>query len=411
MTKLRMYALVLSLAVFGPLSAQAQSTPTFTVLYTFTGNADGANPNATMALDGRDNLYGTTQFGGYLDCNLSLHPGCGTVFRLDTGRKLTPLYTFPGPVGGGGVILDGRGNLDGVAHLENGQLYKLNMDGAYHPLYNFAGEGDGNLPTANLIRDSGGNLYGTTLLGGSFDPSCQGGCGTVFELESSGQHKVLYSFLNNADGNEPLDVIRDRAGNLFGITDHGGQGCPNLLGCGTVFKVDAAGRKTTLHAFTGRKDGSTPVGNLAMDAEGNLYGATTAGGDLSCPYNGGAGCGVLFKLDATGKETVLHAFHGGASDGAFPISVTLGAAGNLYGNIGQGPNPVSGQCGAIFTLDRSGNVIYLHVLNGNTEGCGPVGALIQDAAGNFYGTAALGGDLNNPNVCFNGCGTVFKIKP
>jgi uncharacterized repeat protein (TIGR03803 family) len=398
----------------GPLSAQ---TPTFTVLYSFTGNADGANPTtATMLRDAQGNLYGTTQFGADIDCNISLHPGCGTVFRLDTAGKLTALHTFGGGSLGldsSGLVRDGNGNLYGTAGggLGQGLVFEVASDGAYTELYNFMGGSDGDLPSGILDRTAGGTLYGTTILGGgSTDPMCPNGqgCGTVFELGSADEYKVLYSFRNNADGAEPNSVIRDSAGNLFGTTLHGGMGCVPVSGCGTIFKLDATGKKTILHKFTGGNDGSTPSGGLVLDSAGNLYGATSAGGDLKCPFEGGAGCGVVFKLNSKGVLQVLHAFHGG-SDGNVPASVILDPAGNLYGTTESGPN--TDDCGTVFKLDAQGNLTNLHNIAGGAEGCFPVGALVRDAAGNLYGATAFGGYLGNPSVCLNGCGTLFEIKP
>ncbi len=420
MVSVRMSALALSTACLAlllgqpPLSAQA---PTFIVLYSFTGGADGANPStATMVRDAGGNLYGTTMLGADVSCNQSLHPGCGTAFRLSAAGKLTPLHTFEGGslgLGSSGVVRDAEGNLYGTAGggLDYGLVFEVAKNGTYTELYNFAGGSDGNLPSGNLVGDANGNLYGTTLLGGgSDDPLCPNseGCGTVFGLGRAGKYTVLYSFRNHADGAEPNSLIRDSAGNIFGATLHGGKGCVPVSGCGTIFKLDASGKKTVLHKFSGGKDGSTPSGNLVLDSAGNLYGTTSAGGDLKCPYDGGAGCGVVFKVNTKGVEIVLHAFHGG-SDGSVPVSVILDAAGNLYGTTQSGPN--TNTCGTIFKLSAQGKLTNLHNLAGVPEGCGPIGALIQDKAGNLYGATALGGYLGNPDICLNGCGTVFKVKP
>jgi uncharacterized repeat protein (TIGR03803 family) len=416
-----MFALPLMLMAFlalptfqAPLSAQA---PTFTVLYSFTGGPDGANPTtATMVRDAHGNLYGTTQFGADVNCNVSLHPGCGTVFELHTSGKLTALHTFQGGslgLASSGLVMDGKGNLYGTAGggLGQGFVFEVAKNGTYTELYDFTGGSDGNLPAGNLFRDAAGNLYGTTLLGGgSSDPFCPNnqGCGTVFEFGPAGNYKVLYSFRNNSDGAEPQGVIRDSAGNLFGVTLQGGKGCVPVSGCGTIFKLDATGKKTVLHYFSGGKDGSTPVGRLVMDSAGSLYGVTSAGGDLACPYNGGAGCGVVFKLNSKNVLTVLHAFHGG-SDGNVPVSVIPDTAGNLYGTTQSGPH--ANTCGTVFKLDARGKLTNLHNLAGGSEGCGPVGELVRDAGGHLYGAAVLGGYFGNPNICLNGCGTLFEIKP
>jgi len=369
-----------------------------------------------MVRDAEGNLYGTTMLGADVSCNQSLHPGCGTAFRLSPAGKLTALHTFEGGslgLASSGVVRDANGNLYGTAGggLDYGLVFEIAANGTYMDLYNFAGGSDGNLPSGNLVADADENLYGTTLLGGgSNDPLCPNGegCGTVFELGPTDKYRVLYSFRNHADGAEPNSLIRDSAGNIYGATLHGGKGCVPVSGCGTIFKLDASGKKTVLHKFTGGKDGSTPSGNLVLDSAGNLYGTTSAGGDLKCPYNGGAGCGVVFKINTKGVEIVLHAFQGG-SDGNVPVSVVLDAAGNLYGTTQSGPN--ANTCGTVFKLDARGNLINLHKIAGGSEGCGPIGALLRDAAGNLYGATALGGYLGNPSICLNGCGTVFKVKP
>jgi uncharacterized repeat protein (TIGR03803 family) len=368
-----------------------------------------------MVQDAQGSLYGTTQFGADVNCNVSLHPGCGTIWKLDTAGTLTVLYTWSGGTleGGVGLVQDGNGNLYGAAGpgaLGHGFVFELDKNGTLTDLYDFAGGSDGDDATGNLLRDAAGNLYGTTFLGGgSNDPLCPNsqGCGTVFELGADGQYKLLYSFLNNADGAEPESLVGDSAGNLYGITSAGGQGCPAILGCGTVFKLDTSGNKTVLHYFTGGSDGSTPLGNLTLDSAGNLYGTTQAGGDLTCPINSGAGCGVIFKLAPNGTETVSYAFHGG-SDGNAPVSVIPDASGNFYGTTQVGPNP--SPCGTVFKLDSKSNLTNLYSPKG-AEGCGPVGALVRDSAGNLFVATFLGGDESNGTVCYNGCGTVFKIKP
>jgi uncharacterized repeat protein (TIGR03803 family) len=131
----------------------------------------------------------------------------------------------------------------------------------------------------SLIRDSKGNLYGTTALGGTT------GGGTIFKLAATGAETILYTFTGGADGGYPeAGVIRDSAGNLYGTGALGGTS-----GHGVVFKLDTAGTLTVLHSFTGGADGGTPTGGLVRDSAGNLYGTTSASG--GCGY-----CGVVFKI-------------------------------------------------------------------------------------------------------------------
>lgn len=166
-------------------------------------------------------------------------------------------------------------------------------------LYSFKGGTDGASSYAGLVRDSAGNLYGTTYDGGN--QNCASGCGTVFKLSATGKKTQLYSFTGKADGASPLaGLIRDSGGNLYGTTRYGGNSsCGG--GCGTVFKVDATGKETVLHSFTGPTDGSVPQGILLRDVQGNLYGTTTDGGDSSC--DNGVGCGIVFKLDGSRKRS------------------------------------------------------------------------------------------------------------
>jgi len=162
---------------------------------------------------------------------------------------------------------------------------------------------------------------------------------------------VLYSFTGGADGAVPeASLILDAAGNLYGTTNQGGDlDCNPTYGCGVVFKLDTTGKETVMHTFTGGADGAFPVAGLLWEAPGNLYGTTFQGGDLSCapPY----GCGVVFKLDTTGKETVMHTFTAGA-DGAFPSAGLIrNAAGALYGTATGGGDLDCG-CGVVFKLTK-----------------------------------------------------------
>ncbi len=183
-------------------------------------------------------------------------------------------------------------------------------------LHRFTGGADGSFPPAGLVRDTAGNLYDTTEGGGTH------GDGTVFKLDTTGKETVLHSFTGGVDGRDPkAGLVRDNAGNLYGTTFSAGDlACGGGFGCGVVFKLDTTGKETVLHSFTGGANGTNPAAGLVRDAAGNLYGTTYAGGDLACtPVGGGSGCGVVFKLDATRKETVLHRFIGG-KDGNSPAT-------------------------------------------------------------------------------------------
>src|SRR5208337_3992504 len=197
----------------------------------------------------------------------------------------------------------------------------------YTVLYTFTGTGaNGEFPLGELIRDQAGTLYGTTINGGDLS-GCGGyGCGVVFKVDRSGKETVLYSFTGGTDGAYPAtDLLRDEAGNLYSTTHNGGDlSCSPPNGCGVVFKLDPTGQETVLYAFTGGADGLGPSSGLVRDEAGNLYGTTIIGGDLSgfCPGFPAPGCGVVFRVDPTGKETVLYTFTGGA-DGYGPYGDLL----------------------------------------------------------------------------------------
>src|SRR5271165_6495671 len=173
-------------------------------------------------------------------------------------------------------------------------------------LYSFAGGTDGAIPFAGLVQDAQGNLYGTTTQGGGGLGCETQGCGTVFKVDTTGNETVLYSFTGTGgDGGNPYaGLVRDTQGNLYGTTNQGGTS-----GDGTVFKVDTTGKETVLYNFTGPPDGALPYAGLVQDAQGNLYGTTGAGG--------ASGRGTVFKVDTTGKETVLYSFNYDP-DGALP---------------------------------------------------------------------------------------------
>ena len=274
-------------------------------------------------------------------------------------------------------------------------------------LYSFKwGRTDGAFPAAGLVRDSAGNLYGTTEFGGSSN-NCSGGCGTVFRLDATGTETVLHSFIGPlTDGQYPeAGLILDAAGNLYGTTAFGGGSTNCVIGCGAVFKLDTTGSETVLHSFAGPPtDGQTPRGGLVRDSAGNLYGTTWSGGSSN---NCSGGCGTVFRLDATGTETVLHSFVGSPTDGATPFAGLLrDAAGNLYGTTAYGGSKHADfcpfGCGTVFKVDTTGAETVLHnFIGGRADGTTPTGGLVRDAAGNFYGTTRQGGSFSK--------GTVFKL--
>jgi len=356
------------------------STGHETVLYSFTGGADGDAPWAGVIGDSAGNLYGTTYGGGAT--------GRGTVYKVDSTGHETVLYSFPVGTDGGdpyaGVIGDSAGNLYGTTTsggtANAGVVYKV--DGAGHEtvLYTFTGGADGGGPYAGVIRDSNGNLYGTTYHGGT------AGAGVVYKLDTVGQETVLYSFTGGADGGVPNGVIRDPAGNLYGTTSGGGT-----ANAGVVYKLDTTGQETVLYSFTGGPDGGQPQAGVIFGGT-NLYGTTTRGGTGAC-YSG---CGVVYKVDATGQETVLYNFAGGA-DGVYPLAgVIRDSAGNLYGATFYGG---AVNAGVVYKVDGGGHETVLYTFTGLADGGNPSG-VIRDSAGNLYGTTSNGGAMG---------GVVFKL--
>jgi uncharacterized repeat protein (TIGR03803 family) len=396
-------------------SAQTQATK-FTVLHTFRGAPDdGEAPLGVLTRDSAGNFYGTTTQGGTGKCN----GGCGTAFKLDRTGKLIWLHSFNGKNGRypyAGLFRDDAGNLYGTTveggdmtcfSLGCGTVFELNGTGKETLLYSFTGDPDGFFPEALLVRDAVGNLYGTTYLGGA-----SGGYGTVFKVNTKSKETVLHSFAGPPDGGGDgavpyAGVIRDAAGNLYGVTDAGGAYC-----CGTVYEIESAtGKETLLYSFTGSSDGSGPSSVLIADEKRNLYGTTKDGGNGEC---GGSGCGVVFELspqsDGSWTETTLYTFCSlsNCADGEEPIAGPLvrDAAGNLYGTTFFGGNEGNG---IVFKLDKSGKETVLHGFTGGKDGANPWAGLSIDSAGNLYGVAEVGGDTS----CYapHGCGVVFKITP
>lgn len=364
------------LAISVPLQAQ-----TFTVLYSFGAIAkDGLYPSGDLIRDSAGNLYGTTLLGGASDG--------GTVFKVaPSGSEVfqysfTALATFPDP----GLLRDAAGNLYGTGATT---VFEVSPSGTETVLHTFGSGSDGQSPS-RLIGDASGNFYGTTETGGANNQ------GTVFKVDRTGSETVLYSFAGGADGSVPIGgLVRDAAGNLYGTTAEGGTGgC--IVGCGTIFKIDASGNHTVLYTFNGT-DAWGAKTSLTRDKAGNLYGTSDFGGVGSTVCK--PGCGTVFKLDTNNILTVLHTF-GASGDGITPHTTLIrDAAGNLYGTT-QGGGAYNH--GTVFKLSPTGKETILHSFNGN-DGMSPIGGLFKDATGNLYGCASEGGAFRQ--------GTIFMITP
>jgi uncharacterized repeat protein (TIGR03803 family) len=410
------FALLVLFALFLRPLAQAQQ---FSVIHSFTGGADGANPYAALTVDRAGKLYGTTFFGGDGPCNDEVGDlGCGVVFRLansGSGWILTPLYSFQGNVNN-----DGAGPYAGVAISPSGKIFGTTAAGgevmcsvqstpgcgtvfSLTPppslcktstcpwtetvLFRFTFGTDGWYPQGTVALDSMGNLYGTTYYGGN---SAQNG--TVYQLIPSGNgwhENVLYSFAGDNDGGNPVaGLTLDTSGNLYGTTSSSG----------TIFqlaKTESGWTKNTLHTFTGESGGLNPFAGLIFDPAGNLYGAASGGGS--------GDSGTVFELSPSMGSWTFATLYGGFTGGmgAGPRgTLVMDSSGNLYGTTNEsGAN----QFGSVFELSLSnGGWTYtdLHDFNGS-DGKYPVGGLVIDRAGNLYGTTTAGG--------IDGYGVVFKI--
>jgi uncharacterized repeat protein (TIGR03803 family) len=262
---------------------------TETVLYSFTGGADGANPIAGLAMDKSGNLYGTTSAGGAYNS--------GTVFEVSSSGHYTVLYSFgatnDGTVPVAGVTLDPKGNLYGTASQDGAygygtvfQLKRSESGWQENILHNFDMQSDGGTPYAGLVFDKSGNLYGAATQGG--DGS--GGGGTIFELSPSGD-KWTFSVLDGLAGwgisGTFRDVLYDASTGVIYATTH----CDGTDDAGTVYELvpsDGTWSYTQLYMFTGGTDGMYSFSNLVIDKNGYLYGTTNLGG--------ANGLGVIFQV-------------------------------------------------------------------------------------------------------------------
>jgi len=177
----------------------------------------------------------------------------------------------------------------------------------FHVLHEFQdGPKDGASPMGALVRDQAGNLYGTTGFGGTNE------LGVVYKIDASGAESVLFSF-DGSNGSIPIwGVILDQAGNLYGTAEGGANDD------GVIFKISPSGEETVLFDFPTKLPIGPfqPSGGLLRDKVGNLYGATFLGGNGNCID----GCGTIYRLDTAGKAHMLHQFTGGA-DGFGPIRI------------------------------------------------------------------------------------------
>jgi uncharacterized repeat protein (TIGR03803 family) len=321
----------------------------FSVLYSFEGGNDGVLPEGGLTIGPSGILYGTTALGGGQGCT---DYGCGTVFAVRPAPNAT-------------------------ANIIGGWTDRV--------LYGFTGGSDGSHPASDLVFDQAGNLYGAMSNGGAY------GKGMVYELVpglGGWAYRVVYSFTGAGDGAEPIDnIMFDQSGNLYGATYTGGG-----AGFGTVFELTPSGSgwtENTIYSFRGQDDSGDPLG-LVMDQLGNLYGVTIGGGCLSGNCSYGVGTGGVFMLSrSAGGWTYsrIYDYPGYFND----TSLSIDAGGNLYGTLARGGDPC--YCGEIYKLSPgSAGWTYtdLHDFNGS-DGSWPLGRIVIDANSNIYGVTESGG--------------------
>jgi len=373
-------------APYGGTVFKITPTGTLTMLYSFTGGADGGSPGGALVLATDGSFYGTAAFGG-------AH-SYGTIFKISPIGMLTILYTFTGGADGGyptSLVLGADGNLYGTTGAGDGTIFEITLGGALTTLYTFH---SATVDVSMVVQGASGNFYGTTYEGGAYND------GTVFKMTPRGTLTTLYSFTGGSDGGFPYGgIVIGADGNFYGTTTGDG----GAYGNGTVFTLTPAGTLTTLYSFTGRADGSSPFGSLVQANDGNLYGTTYLGGASQplCPSDVyGFGCGTVFRISSTGALTTLHSFAGYPIDGAAPQSALLQATdGNFYGTTLSG-----GAYNAGGLTSGYGTVFSLSM------GLGPSVKTVPHSGKAGSAVIILGTNLRGASsVSFNGAAAAFSV--
>jgi uncharacterized repeat protein (TIGR03803 family) len=353
---------------------------------------------------------------------------CAALNIAANAQTESTIYTFSGTSGGrpaAALVFDKAGNLYGTTEANSynlGTVFEISpvAGGGWNftTIYNFQDNStDGESPATNLLIDVAGNLYGATTAGGA-SSSCFGGCGTVFELSPSTSgvwtKTTLYSFgAVSTDATGPIgNIVMDAAGNIYGATAGGGS-----YGTGTVYKLSPQSGggwiESVLHEF-GKTPavGLDPRGGVVLDKNGNLYGTLANGGVYNsiCPQ----GCGTVFELSPNKNLwtiKLLHVFQG--TDGAFPEgALTFDTAGNLYSTTWAGGK---NSAGVVFKLTPKTGTGWqyslLHVFDGKANGAQPFAGVLFDSKGNLYGTTAEGGKYIAACQGASGCGLVYQLTP
>ena len=416
--------LAVSFSLFSAGRALAQATEKTVLSFNFN---NGTDPGGA-AFDHSGNLWVVTGQGGNgTACGTS---GCGVVveFTPVSGAWVSHVvYNFHGGNDGdfpsGRLYFDSKGNAYGTTQAGGdskcncGTVYQLSpSQGGWKEtvIYRFNDNRnhiDGLTPYSGLIADAAGNLYGTSISGGAY------GWGAVYEVSPNPHgywtERVLWSFLSpdlGTDGSLTYAALAiDASGNLYGTTYAGGskQDCSGTTGCGTVFEVspgaDGVWTERVIYNFQGGSDGARSYGELIFDGAGNLYGTTYFGGSNECSE---LGCGTVFELspaaDGTWTETVLYAFSESDRDGNYPKGgLIFDQAGNLDGVTMYGGKS---NWGTVFSLTPGSGGFWAETLLYSfalPSGVAPVTTPVIDASGNIYGTTLTGG-TNRTGLCGQG---------
>ena len=392
-------------AAIGLVGSSSTKASTTEIIYSFAGDEDGEYLDTDVEIDAAGNLYGTSVLGGEF--------GGGTVWQLSPvsgGWVHTVLYSFTGGADGGepykGVTLDPAGNLYGTAVTGGsgsceggcGVVYKLTNSGGTWTqtvIHAFTGA-DGSGPGSRVTLDNGGNVYGMTPTGGA------DGLGTIYQLHprsnGSWAFRVIHDFTGGSDGSSgSAGKMVFRGQSLYGAATTGGAGY------GTVFELRPTGTDgwnfRTLYEFQGAPDGSFPYGALLFDQSGHIYGTTY--------YGGADGLGSIYQLTrATGgnwSEQILYGFQAGEDGNSSISNLVFDTGGNLYGTTSEGGLG----SGTIFELAPNGNGTWTeslpHLFAGPPDGAFPYAGMVGDGTGIFYGATVHGGT--------SGEGAIYLFAP
>jgi uncharacterized repeat protein (TIGR03803 family) len=398
------YSVIVSNAVAATASSDAVLTvfaisypgTTMAALHSFTGGNDGGVPNG-LVQHTNGLLYGTTQSGGMY--------GDGTIFSLSTNGTLTTLVPFDGTNGAMPVasLVQGAnaalyGTTESGGSNAAGTLFSMTPGGTLNSIYSFASNNDSIDPFTSLVRDAQGNFYGAT------QNNAAPGDGNIFQLAPDDQVTNFYSFTGGLNGTLPAGALAlGTDGNFYGMT---GAGTEVTTTYGNVFKMTPGGLVTNLHSFTGGADGYSPAGQLAQGTDGNFYGVTKFNHIQNSQFYG-----TIFKITPGGALTTLYSLNGLVvfTDGAIPVAGLIqGSDGNFYGTTLQGFNVTfdgttfNNAYGTVFRITPAGTLTTLTSFNDSDDGAYPRAALVEGLDGSLYGTTSAGG--------LYGHGTLFRLS-